>query len=313
MDEITEAVMGAGASQSGTEFEPATHVVDPVGEFVRWLSIRAKLRYDGDPHRVINYEDISYLAGQIRDDLLGEFDNPAITPLVEKAYSELWPLLPPTQGAVKEQLSSLAYAAVERIHNVLVDMLTKQPEQTCHLKLFCDAAHDCRVSELNLFTLNHDTLLEGFLTKHLDGTIQLTDGFESAETVGIRQWAPHLFDKTSEQGKRRVSLFKLHGSIDWFRFLPSLQNHNKAWLGEFVGRARGSPPRGIVSRGGSEYTRMDGPLVLMGTFNKILDYTRLAVFFEMHYRFVRALDETGALILSKNEPACAKEHTGNEH
>jgi hypothetical protein len=117
------------------------------------------IRYQNQPFRDVNYEDLAYMAGQIHDDFLENYENPAITPFVNDALSILWHPFPENQRPPAEQLADLAGDATDYIHDIVRLMLDKPATETNHLSLFLDAARDAKVQELNLFTLNHDSVL----------------------------------------------------------------------------------------------------------------------------------------------------------
>ncbi|MGO9243931.1 MAG: SIR2 family protein [Verrucomicrobiia bacterium] len=263
--------------------------------FLHWLGVQANMRFEGTPHRA-NYEDLFYLASQIHDDLLDEYENPAVRPFILAALSDLWESVPENARPLIE-LSELAGEATNYIRDVVVAMLAKQSERTDYLKLFLDAACDSTVSELNLFTLNHDKLLE----EYFHNKIGVTDGFKKENEFGIRRWSPTLFDETVPSRRvTSVRLFKLHGSINWYRFRPESSRHYvrglNPWVEEYVG-IRSKPSLSEVRDSLERRHEIIGrSLILVGTFNKMLDYTD-RVFLEMHYRFIRVLDETEQLIV----------------
>jgi hypothetical protein len=273
------------------EIEWSEHL-RPLLFFLSWLKVQAERRYTTWPGREVNYEDIAYLAGQLHDDLLNNYENPALIPFVDKALDELAGLLVDTTRSTsseeppKEVLKELTGKAVDYIRWGVTRLLEKPvaAKDRAYMQLFLDAANDPYVAELNLFTLNHDTLVESFFK---DGTknIPLTDGFTKEED-GIRRWDPSLFDAAG-----KVRLYKLHGAVDWRRIEPkqrSPQHSANPWAEEFVGIRTGASPK---------YQAMsDPPLLLAGTFNKLFDYTD-AIFLEFQYRFHRALFESDHLIV----------------
>jgi hypothetical protein len=259
--------------------------LERVLRFLHWLEVMANLRFETTPHRA-NYEDLFYLASQIHYDILGEYENPAVRPFIRDALFNLCESIPASAVSL-DQLGDLAGETTNYIRDVVALMLTKPPGRTEYLKLFLDAAHDSTVSALNLFTLNHDKLLEGYF----HNKIHFIDGFGEEDSLRrIRRWSPTLFDATVPgRGVAAVRLFKLHGSIDWHRFRPRQFSHvgsdSNPWNEEYVGI--GSNPA----------LEVEGHcLILVGTFNKMIDYTD-AVFFEMHHRLMCALAEAERLIV----------------
>jgi len=114
-----------------------------------------------------------------------------------------------------------------------------------------DACRDKEVRRVDVVTLNHDTLLERAFVR---AEMPLEDGFR-LDRRGVSLW--HGFEWKRTQ---KVRLIKLHGSIDWWRF-----------------RSRGPADRIIRGMAGDDlsWNALDRrPVVLVGTFNKMLDYLR---------------------------------------
>ena len=256
-----------------------------IKQLLLWLKGHAVIRYAADTRRRVNYEDLAYLAAQIRDDALDEYENPALGPLLCCAVNSL----PGLSSA--GDLGKRAEKAVECIADVVAKMLSQPASATNnHLDLFRGAASDTRFEEVNLFTLNHDYLLERYLKNN---GIAVVDGFDRENDLGIRKWNPALFDsRRTDTTKPAVRLFKLHGSIDWRRFCPC-----KAKNEEYVGIRSNAEQKNGKDDQGRKREELGSPLFLVGTFNKMSDYLN-HVFLELHYRFHRALGETTRLVVS---------------
>jgi hypothetical protein len=143
------------------------------------------------------------------------------------------------------------------------------PKRVQHLKWLVDVVRDESVDSIDLVTLNHDTVLEqGFDCN----SVTLCDGF--GEPVdGVRFWEP---DRLQRAGG--VRLIKLHGSIDWFLF----PNKRIGILGS-SGRGPGTP------------ITVPRPVLLVGTFNKMPEYTT-GIFSDLHCHFHRCLQQTHFLV-----------------
>lgn len=92
------------------------------------------------------------------------------------------------------------------IQSVVYCLLSKLPERDqsgniCGIGVLSDLAK--KVSHMDIFTLNHDTLVEQQIR-------DLSDGFDQAE--GVKDG----FGTFTESYKKNVCLYKLHGSIKWF-------------------------------------------------------------------------------------------------
>jgi hypothetical protein len=235
--------------------------------------------------RVVNYEDLAFLASQIADSESFEYDNPAIGSLIAKIADEIATFLASTEDRPTHRHWSL-YDIAEECLNYIKDItwhsLEGRPKTLDHLGIVADA---CRVLKyLDIFTLNHDTMLE-----HLFATesIEYDDGFGPVEN-GVRYWNP-----LCSCGRRnRVRLHKLHGSVDWFRLRP----HGSSWERERVG----IPQDGDFwhTRGSSGQLQMPiqgRPVFLTGTFNKMLDYTSFP-YFDLQCEFLKRLRKTQRLV-----------------
>jgi hypothetical protein len=133
------------------------------------------------------------------------------------------------------------------------------------------------------FSLNHDLLLERFLQGK---NVRFYDGFEiHPETPDFRtfNFSRRAFEKA------RLSVTKLHGSVNWrrYRHIRSRVARDK-WRDEFFG---------IRLQENRVFELMDElPLVLVGTFNKILQYST-PVFLQMMGEFHHYLQTSSHLIV----------------
>jgi hypothetical protein len=66
------------------------------------------------------------------------------------------------------------------------------------------------VRGISIFTLNHDTLLEEFLTHE---GVPYSDGFEKIDG-NVRWQNTSIYEKNGN----KVDIYKLHGAVDWYRF-----------------------------------------------------------------------------------------------
>ena len=105
---------------------------------------------------------------------------------------------------------------------------------TSYLDIYYQLIGSIGIDGLDIFTLNHDTLLEDNLKEY-----PIIDGFETFGNSGLYKWKPSLFDSPSEKS---IRLFKLHGSIDWF-WVSTLSSKGEPveFLGETVQSYRRFP------------------------------------------------------------------------
>lgn len=71
---------------------PDEHV-PRVTKFLNRLKAEIDDYYAYQPERFANYEDLYYVAGQIHDSELKEYDNPVVQPFIDKILPDITPLL----------------------------------------------------------------------------------------------------------------------------------------------------------------------------------------------------------------------------
>lgn len=159
-------------------------------------------------------------------------------------------------------------------------MLDRPPTRTNHLAAITDACQE--VKEVDLFTLNHDLVLEAALE---EAGVVFSDGFER-EYCDLRVWSDSFSSSTG--------LFKLHGSIDWWGYcLP-----DDGWRGHITARVMNGDP--YHARGPNatllEIPHDMRPVFLAGTFDKIFGYEGW-IFPDQHHRFQAALRAANRLVV----------------
>lgn len=253
--------------------------------FLRWIKVQVGCAGTSDSS-VLNYEDFAYMAAQVRDHLLREYDNPAVHPLIQKALSEVWPLL---SGSFepRRELREIADKTVRYISNVVVQAVTNHATDFNYFHFLTKVPPQCNEGTLNIFSLNNDTLVEQFLL--MNGK-RFIDGFDPALSAEGGQWKPMLFEESAEADM--IRLFKVHGSINWFRYRPDGENCRDEFRRIRVGNAALQ-----------EYLKLplanrpaDLPEILLGTFNKMLQYTGV-LYLPLHYWFYRELETMDALVV----------------
>lgn len=246
------------------------------------LEIERFFLKQGEPTRQANYEDLYYLASQIYDSLSGDFDNPGLQPLIDKLTRRMRNLV---RGVT---LFELTGQATNYIYDVVWNLLDKEPGTVDHLRMVKDACSDKELSTIDIFTLNHDVVLERLLSKI---KTDFTDGFTHPQIDNIRYWKKAPFGSNA----CRIRLFKLHGSVNWFQFRPD-------GGGEYM-QSIGSVPAGCDiqhtrnPKGTMQMAFEFRPMLLIGTFNKMLKYTT-GIFIGLFYEFSRSLRKTSRLVVS---------------
>lgn len=252
----------------------AWDVVDPHGELIQFihdLRDRAERFYrkNGDEHP-INYEDIAFLAGQVADCLAFEYENPALDPLIEALAAQ-------HAGGDEPELATLADEAREYVTSTVASCLGRPPQRLDHLALIIDA---CRVTDrTDLATLNHDTVLEQALRL---ARIDYSDGFEREIADRSNVW--------TDTYSAAVRLFKLHGSINWYRYRIGGE--------QVIVRTDSEDPIHLRDLNGEmlEFPADARGQFLAGTFNKILAY-QSPVYAEQHAHFRTSLQQADTLVI----------------
>lgn len=230
-----------------------------------------------------NYEDLYYLVCQINDSAKHEYENPGLEPLIQELL---------IHNKVKKILGSewsfgLLHMETRRyIEDTVCDLLSTVPGDLSSLQAIGDAAIDEYVDHLDLYSLNHDLLLENYLESV---RVPFCHGF-TKRRGDVLHWEPGSLASSKE----KVRLMKLHGSVDWYGFPAS----SPRWRSEAVG---------VVSNGDAWHTKnehgiMQYPesgaqsIALMGTFNKIFSYN-MTLFQDLHYIFYRDTREVDQLVI----------------
>jgi len=270
--------------------------VQRVVSFLTWLRKRF-------PEEDLDYEGLYFACQQIHDALAGEVENPLLQPFLaeceRQAVALNWRPDDPRPGSRK--LGELATEAMNYIAGIvsgaLVPCQSSNPTfgdqvTKAHGSLL-GACRDEAIRRLDVVTLNHDTLLESSFKA---AGVGVEDGFGRART-GFRfsgsKPAHVQFWRGFRRGRGRVRLVKLHGSIDWWRVRPA----GGDWSREAVARVDAHPQR-LLDGKGVWWDALDPrPLILVGTFNKVFDYTR--PFHLQHYAVMRrALLMSSALVIA---------------
>lgn len=255
--------------------------------FLNRLKIEIDLYYLYETGHFTNYEDLYYVASQIHDSESKEYDNPVVQPFINKVLPEIRPLLVSEENEIRDewQLLDLANEAANYVRDVVWHLLSKEPNSLDHLNCIKDACLDDQLSNIDIFSLNHDTVLEQSLSQN---DIQVIDGFDQPQN-NIRYWNPDLFDS----GDSKVRLFKLHGSVNWFRFRPDSGSGSDESIGIPLERDfwHTKSPQGQM-----QWPVGGRPMLLVGTFNKMLQYTS-DIYADLHYQLYRSLRHAQQLVV----------------
>lgn len=250
------------------------------------LSVEIEQYYISDPERVVNYEDLFYVAAQIYDSEMGEYDNPIVQAFIDKILPDIEPLFVKQRNEIRRKwkLHEIATETIHYIHDIVWHSLNRQPVHLDYLLFVKDACQATEISSVDLFTLNHDTVIEQFLDRC---NVKYTEGF-GHPINDVRYWSPEKFEDHSY----KVRLFKLHGSVNWFLF----RSNTATGRNEPVGIPLGGDFWHTRNPSGELQLPVDGrPVLLAGTFNKMLQYST-GIYADLYCQMYRALKETEILI-----------------
>lgn len=270
----TAFLLGSGVSRPAgfPSVEELTKTILSGDTFLRDLCTRFNSYYQRALGRLANYEDLFYVVSQLHDELIGEANKPIVATAMETLRS---------QGNF--DLPQLTHS-LDYIYDVVASTLSQPAPQLDHLQPLKAAWKEAPLQELDIFTVNHDLLLEQYLRSQ---DIPLVDGFD-AVINNMRYWNPTLFGANVHG----IRLLKLHGSIDWYRFRPDGSNR---WYDDLIGIYQGRYLSDAWGPDGVGLIADERPLLLIGSFNKIPEYTR-RIFLDLYYQFSRLLDRTTLLV-----------------
>lgn len=236
----------------------------------------------------INYEDIYNTIEQLHDSEYREFENPAVQPFVDIVKEKSSPILDKERYQRKRDLkfNELVSETLNYIRDVVWHMLSKSPQDYNKMNIFRDLGSDKDITSLDIFTLNHDLVLEKAFSKW---NIDYNDGF-SKPINNVKYWNNDLIYKN----QKKIRILKLHGSINWFRFRP-LEGD---WSNERIGIPTSDDYFHTVNSEGEDQWPADGrPLFLVGTFNKMLQYTS-GICTTLFSEFNRSMDNLSIILVS---------------
>ena len=278
----------------------------------RRLYAETKCYFSDRGSRCANYEDLFYLAKQALDEQACEAESPAIRTFVDRLKADASSTIDDADAQHGDPIKfkELLEETCNYIADIVWHGLCRNPTCTNHLQIFAEACRSGHIGGIS--TLCHDVHVEEFLAGR---GVRLADGFSEEET-GVRYW-DNAFPS------HRTPFLKLHGSVNWFRFgRDGPENSPTEWSdlfdepsGSLAENARSQRPNdesffeewiGIPLDGdhhhpktasGDWQTADDGrPIMLVGTFNKISEYTR-GMFRDIHHRFRTMLREVEQLVV----------------
>ena len=226
------------------------------------------------------YEDLFYLCEQMRLWNIGLVDNSLVTPLMEIIERKAGQLLAGGGTMVRlSDLGSLAEQACYFIESVVANEL--RSKNIVGLDLILELATAPYIEELNIVTLNHDTLVEQFLAEN---GVDFIDGF--GERDGDVRWYD---ESVYDESHARVRILKLHGSVNWYSFSVNGRLRPAIFLGTDVTNAKDG-------KGVQLTPQFRRPSFLSG-INKAVSYQR-GIYADTHFRFHQLLRQCKQMVMS---------------
>lgn len=186
-----------------------------------------------------------------------------------------------------ERVVNIAVETTHYIADIIWHLLDKNLSQCNHLTWLIDASNDDSDVNIDIFNINHDTVLEHCL---IENNIKYVDGF-GKPVNDVRYWDSELFE---EMTSKKIKLIKLHGSVDWFRLWSHYDDRIVKSIGiplngdfEDTKDPEGNPQDPVESR----------PIILVGTLNKMFQYTNW-IYAELFSQFRKSLRDCNALVIS---------------
>lgn len=230
--------------------------------------------YYKDSTRPINYEDVYYLLDFFRLNYYDNEGNPSFKYLLKEFEPRIKELLFPIDPLLDHnfELNELIEETRNYIKDLVTILLSQKAQSFDGFKLLKESIDNAKSFPIEIFTLNHDAIIEQFLQSE---TIIFNDGFEKKDN-DYSFWNPCLFDVDN-----KINLYKIHGSVNWHYF------DEESWKDRRICKV--SP--------NAFWRNPKKSILLIGTYNKLSEYNRNP-FLELFYRFNSQLNKCTHLIVS---------------
>ena len=206
---ITNRLLGEKWRYSAERFYPADPKDDPIflEEAERSQEFLRLVKAEIDPHLIrrygqeSHYEDLFAAVYHLWSDEMAEVVSPLVARSLRALQDASAPICARMRGGAGAGFPDLMRHSLRLIQSVVLAELGR-PVRPVNLDLITKIAR--RVGQMDIFSLNHDGLVES----QLETTgIDYTDGFEDRQ-VGYRIYCP-------KWDRAPVRVLKLHGSLNW--------------------------------------------------------------------------------------------------
>ncbi len=236
----------------------------------KWLSILFEyhefyLKRKREGLRKTTYEDLYSICNDLRSEHIGRNDNLIASAFYNIFYDQLCVLSKDFKGEFMGvgDLGMFLDECCTFIQTVVVDKLRTE-ENPKGLNFISEVCLSDRYDQIDIYTLNHDLLIENELKNK---NIDFIDGFQDCEEGNVR-----IEDIKILETDAKVRLIKLHGSIDWV----DLRDKNDRRV---VGSIKEISRDQYYKFNNVIYTEVNR-YILTGTYNKLISY---------HYGFIHRL------------------------
>jgi hypothetical protein len=216
--------------------------------------------------------------------MTGDYDNPAIFKLYKEIQNKFEPKILYKDFFDDEVFKGFLKKVLRYIENTVGQKLELALNNGNFLKIIQNAYEDERIKKVEIFSLNHDTLIEQLLDKK---KMEYSDGF-TEDDLQIRIW-----NKKSFNDKSKINLYKLHGSINWYQFYR--KDKKEGFVGSVPTYIKDIDH--IKDTNNSDLSRDKRRGILVGTFNKIFNYLT-DIFILLNFKFYETLSDFNYLVIS---------------
>lgn len=254
----------------------------PLQDFLRLLHEKSNLYLNEKlgPQFSSSYEDLYFIVDQIAEERVGNSDNLIIKPFIENlkelsfgfrnAYKRDYSKPPITLGKFCDKCKVLVETVVK------YGIWDKEP---VGLQQLVNLAQE-NTSTIDIFTLNHDTLLEKLFR---DNSTGFSDGFGELDGE-VRWYSPNEYDTDQS-----VNIYHLHGSRNW----SWVRNKNEDKYAILTGKDKWHTE---TADGSDVMLLFDKGNLLTGA-NKSSRY-HFGIFGDLFYRFNSRLRNCSRIIIS---------------
>ncbi len=238
-----------------------------------------KYKNTGSIYRsVTSYEDLFHLSEQLRQSGAGLTDDAMTGSFVDLIEERAGNLL---EGYIREQRLISLYHLSSRTSE-FIEWLVAGSLHSTHIRgldLLVELARSPRINRLDIVTLNHDTLVERLF---IENAIPYVDGFGPVDG-DFRFFDDRLYDDKDV----KVSIFKPHGSVEWYRVLG--MNYPAIFCGEDIQNCK-------LGNGDTKKIMIKTPAFLSGV-NKVISYNR-GIYSEIFYRVHQVFKQNQSVVMS---------------